>query len=229
MGGTCRLQAVSGRSLGTVLWMILPRPSSKRFLITGSLMSARIFSSSRNFSIAISFPFFVASLPIVAASLAATSAILLLSRSIRFSFSSRSACKIFRASWKHWYGSCSKGMFCDVASAALRRREPNVAVASVTDCVASVFVLMELRSRPGGGGGACGGGVFWRASSFCRQLAEKALESRTDGEMKREWFNGDLRAQLQDISRNCKREVILDTQASGFTGKILAKLQRLPV
>lgn len=41
-----------------------------------------------------------------------------------WSFSLRSSCRTIRASWKHWYGNCSNGTFCEVWMAARRRREP---------------------------------------------------------------------------------------------------------
>jgi hypothetical protein len=42
----------------------------------------------------------------------------------QFEFLFLSCIKIFRASWKHWYGSCSNGILSEVLRAARRRLDP---------------------------------------------------------------------------------------------------------
>lgn len=94
-------------------------------------------------------------------------------------FSSRSSWSSARASWKHWYGSCSKGMLRDPCKAARRRREPMGLTPVRRSWRSCDRVMTRLGSR-GGGGTSVGEVVV--ARSACRAAgvvlkARKALTS----------------------------------------------------
>ena len=122
--------------------------------MTGSLISAKIFNSSRYFCIRTRRPFFTYSPPHSSAGVTWTLAILRRSSSICVSLVWRSARSRFRASWKHWYGSCSKGILAVDCRAARRLLDPmGCCWVSLNSLLSSrgVATLFGSKSRPGGG------------------------------------------------------------------------------
>ena len=138
-------------------------PSSNLFLIIGSLISARTLSSSKCLCIRTNFPFLATSPPHSAVGVFCQRAILLRISAICASLISRSAWSTFLASWKHWYGICSKGTLSDPLSAARRRREPTGWRPRVRKSLRScrgVLTISGSRYWDGGAGGGGGGAAL---------------------------------------------------------------------